>query len=78
MRSKIGAVALSLSMLLLSSPGQSKQMGIISGQVNHDRINSLTSQITWNRSLGQAEQQAASQGKMIFWVHMLGTIDGAT
>jgi len=51
---------------------------VLNGYVCSERVHKLTSDITWFKSLDQAEQAAHSQGKLIFWVHMLGKIDGAT
>jgi hypothetical protein len=34
--------------------------------------------IVWQTSLEQAQAEARKQGKLVFWMHMLGTIDGAT
>ncbi|HEY9773736.1 MAG TPA: hypothetical protein V6C81_07990 [Planktothrix sp.] len=62
---------------LVALPVQSKQT-LINGQVNHDNTRYLTSNINWYHSLGQAEQQAMHSGKMILWIQMLGSMDGAT
>ncbi len=51
---------------------------LVPGNVNHDRTNQLTSEIQWNTSLYQAERTAAQQGKLVFWMHMLGSLSGAT
>ena len=34
--------------------------------------------INWYTSLEQAEAEAKKQGKLVLWLHMLGTMDGAT
>jgi hypothetical protein len=34
--------------------------------------------INWYTSLDQARAEAKKEGKLVFWLHMLGTIDGAT
>jgi hypothetical protein len=51
---------------------------ILSGQVCEHNVEALTSQIQWVNSLPQAEYAAQRQGKMIFWMHMLGNLSGAT
>ena len=43
-----------------------------------DRTTRLTGDIHWHDSLAQAEENARSQGKMIFWVNILGSLSGAT
>ena len=59
-------------------PARPQALGIVSGQVAHDRINKLTSQIYWHNSLYQAEDVARREGKMVLWLHMLGDIKGDT
>lgn len=51
---------------------------ILTGEISQQRVVDLTSQIPWYRSIYQAESAARQQGKLIFWVHMLGSLDGAT
>jgi hypothetical protein len=56
----------------------SAQMALIPGQVAHERVAQLTSQIPWYSSLCQAEDTARRTNRMILWVHMLGDLKGAT
>lgn len=51
---------------------------VLQGAVCSQRVQELTSKVEWYKSLEEAEQAAQTQGKLIFWVHMLGKIDGAT
>lgn len=51
---------------------------VLSGHVSAARVEKLTSEIDWQRSLKNAKQKAAEEGKLIVWVHMVGKIDGAT
>jgi hypothetical protein len=53
-------------------------MLVVNGSVAKPRVEALTSQIHWNTNLAAAQQQAAREGKMVFWVHMLGSMTGAT
>lgn len=72
-------VALCLAALMaLFVPAQSRQPAYLGGQTAHDRITAMASELHWNQSLGQVEQSAREQGKMVFWVHMLGSMTGAT
>jgi len=50
----------------------------VSGEVTHTGIQKLSSQINWYGSLGQAEAEAMREHKMVFYIHILGSIDGAT
>ncbi|CAN5378062.1 hypothetical protein BH10CYA1_BH10CYA1_20760 [soil metagenome] len=51
---------------------------VLEGQVCSARVHALTSEIDWYKNLDKAEDAAKQQGKLVFWVHMLGKIDGAT
>jgi hypothetical protein len=51
---------------------------ILDGQVSQERVNEMTQAISWNTNLYTAEMEARRQGKMVFWVHMLGSMTGAT
>lgn len=62
----------------LCLPAFSKAPMLIPGQVAHENVTHLNSEITWNRSLPAAEDEARREGKMVFWVHMLGSMSGAT
>jgi hypothetical protein len=41
-------------------------------------VHALTSDIDWYKNLNKAEDEAQKSGKLIFWLHILGKIDGAT
>ncbi len=51
---------------------------ILNGALTQQRVAGLTNEIAWSTSLAQAQWQARREGKMIFWVHMLGDMKGAT
>jgi hypothetical protein len=38
----------------------------------------LTTAISWKTSLDDAKSLARKEGKMVFWMHMLGDLNGAT
>ena len=82
MKSAVLTAAMTLVMLssqcIQSIPADAKGMKIVPGSEAYSRVSQLTSDITWNHSLGQAEAAAKKQGKMIFWVQMLGDMAGAT
>ncbi len=60
----------------LSLPVQAEK--VLEGQVCSQRVHALTSEIDWYKSLNKAEDAAREQGKLVFWLHILGKIDGAT
>ena len=41
-------------------------------------VATLTTKISWQTSLDAAKELARKEGKMIFWMHMLGDMNGAT
>jgi hypothetical protein len=51
---------------------------VLTGEVCDTRVHMLTSQIEWYDNLHKAESEAQKDGKLVFWMHMLGHIDGAT
>ena len=51
---------------------------LLSGQIAEERVKDLTTQVQWYHNLGKAESAAKKEGKLIFWMHMLGDIDGCT
>jgi hypothetical protein len=67
---------LAASFGLLSLPTNAEP--VLEGTVCSERVHELTSDIHWYNNLNEAEAQAKEQGKLVFWMHMLGKIDGAT
>jgi hypothetical protein len=51
---------------------------VLSGSVTEQQVDKLTTDITWYTSLPAAQRSAHNQNKLIFWVHMLGNLDGKT
>ena len=76
---KRGLLAPMLSLLVAAAalPSLSAPV-IIDGKVSQERVYDLTKEIHWNTSLNQALMEAKREGKMVFWVHMLGDMTGAT
>jgi hypothetical protein len=64
--------------LLLTSSSVASATPMMCGSVAEERVNELTSQIQWFHSLKKAEETAQKENKMIFWMHMVGHLDGAT
>ena len=71
------AVTVLTSLLISGLPGLAKPP-LLSGQVAQEQVTQLTTEIPWYQSLSQAEQAAKSQGKLVFWMHMLGSLSGGT
>ena len=41
-------------------------------------VATLTSKISWKTSLDDAKALAKKEGRMVFWWHVLGDLDGST
>ncbi len=61
---------------LTTNPANAEK--VLQGEVCEANVHKLTSDIEWYKSLGKAEKAAAEQNKLIFWLHIVGKIDGAT
>jgi hypothetical protein len=57
---------------------QARAEKVYEGAVCSTRVHELTSGIDWYTDLKKAEKTAQEQNKLVFWMHMLGKIDGAT
>jgi hypothetical protein len=77
MKRNVLAPALSLALLATMIPVFAGPM-VLDGQLTQTRVSGLNSEIKWNTSLGQALDTARREGKMVFWVHMLGSMNGTT
>lgn len=78
-RNNLWKVGIALGMALATCmPTGAIAQRIIPGQVAQQRVEKLTAQIQWHESLPDALAEARREGKLVFWVHMLGQIDGAT
>lgn len=61
----------------IARPAQSDD-SIVSGALAARGVHCLTRAMPWYTNLDQAREAAKSSGRLIVWIHMLGTIDGAT
>lgn len=78
MPKRLIAVGLLALACVLAVPAGLTRPRMVSGDDAQARVNNLTSEIRWYQSLDQAKAVAREQGKMVFWVHMLGNLSGAT
>lgn len=70
--------ALAICGLSLATAWPTRAERVLQGAVCSQRIHQLTNDIDWHKSLSKAQEDARREGKLVFWVHMLGKIDGAT
>jgi hypothetical protein len=78
---KNAVLTAAMTLVMLSSQclsASAKGPNIVPGSEASNRVSELTTEINWNHNLGQAEATAKKQGKMIFWVQMLGDMAGGT
>ncbi len=71
-----GLVGLSLCVGLV--PGASAKNPMVSGQDARLRAQKLNETIEWNQNFEKVKLEAQRTNKPIFWMHMLGSINGHT
>lgn len=60
----------------LGAPGTSPRM--VSGDQGLQNLTRLMSEVPWYTSMDYVERKAKQEDKPIFWVHMLGPMNGVT
>jgi hypothetical protein len=71
-------ILLGLTVTLTMSLTPANAEKVLQGEVCSARVHALTTAIDWQKNLDDAEEIARKENKLIFWMHMLGKIDGAT
>jgi hypothetical protein len=74
---RILAAALLSLMVVGSGPALGRPQ-LLTGEVAKYNEEKVASEIPWTTNLYNAEMQAYREHKMVFWVHMLGDMKGAT
>jgi hypothetical protein len=64
--------------IAIHTPAEAQMKRLVGGVEANRRVEKLTSDIQWEKSLERAKHRARSEGKLIFWVHMRGTLEGKT
>ncbi|MBI3270690.1 MAG: hypothetical protein HYZ53_16925 [Planctomycetes bacterium] len=49
-----------------------------SGEQTEAKVDKLVHNLAWQKNLEDAKALAKKSGKMIFWMHILGDLDGTT
>lgn len=70
--------ALLLCTTVFSTPVTAAKPMLVPGEQAQSQTAKLTGEIQWHKDLSSAQAAARTQGKMIFWMHMLGDLDGTT
>lgn len=67
-------------LLLLSCflPATADKLTVIPSNEASKESFQVKSRLGWHTNLDSAKQEAARTGRLVFWVHMLGSIDGKT
>lgn len=60
------------------SPSFAARGPMVGGQQGLDNINKLMTEVPWYTSMDFVRNKARSEDKPIFWVHMLGPMNGVT
>lgn len=76
--SSVLSVVVLLGGITLSHPPSAGAEKVLQGEVCLQRVQQLTSDICWYKSLDKAQDAARDSGKLIVWIHMVGKMDGAT
>jgi hypothetical protein len=80
-RAKLSAsivAAIALTAAVGNQTVRAEHLTVVPGEVADKQAYVTNKGIRWYTSLDEAEAEARKQGKLVFWLHMLGTIDGAT
>ncbi len=70
-----------LTLAVLFQPGLSalcEQMAVIPAEEAGREAHIVSRGINWHTSLEDAQAVARKEGKLVFWMHMLGSVDGDT
>jgi len=67
-----------LALCLPLAPVHADNIVVLPSEVANKQAYVTNKGINWYTSLPDAEAEAKKEGKLVFWLHMLGTIDGAT
>lgn len=62
----------------LSLPAFADKLTVLSAPEASREAFQVNKRISWQNDLDEAKKEAAKNNKLIFWVHMLGSMDGKT
>jgi len=51
---------------------------VVAPEQAHENSEKLLTEIDWHKSLNEAKAVAQREGKLVFWMHMLGDLGGFT
>ena len=75
-RVSVLCLAVSVSLPAQAGLGRFRQRMVMGSDAAQNEQSLLS--LNWQTDRSAALQQAKAEGKLVFWVHMLGRIDGST
>lgn len=76
-RAILGLVVL-VSLLFGVAPAAVRAESVVVSSEASRNAHLVNKGVKWHTQLEEAQTQAKKDGKLVFWLHMLGTMDGAT
>lgn len=74
---RILAPALAALGLVLPAPAADRMALIPAREASRENFQ-VNKRFQWHNNLDEARQEAGKSGRLVFWVHMLGSMDGKT
>jgi hypothetical protein len=68
------ALAVAISAGAMADGGK----GVVAADVASKNVKNLLESISWHKDLEQAKSAARAEGKLVFWMHVKGKLDGMT
>jgi hypothetical protein len=78
MQVKVLASILAVLMGCSALPSQAGVPAVLTGQLSQEKVADLTTRVHWDTDLNSALREAQREKKMVLWIHMLGSLSGAT
>lgn len=69
---------LTLATTFVTASASPMSTKMVAGDEAFKRVTKLTTEISWYTSLDYAKKIAQKENKPIFWIHMLGPLNGMT
>lgn len=63
---------------IMAVPVLADRLTVVTGSEARKENFQVAKRINWHQDLDQARAEAAKSGKLVFWMHMLGSVDGKT
>ena len=74
---QLTAVIVALTALSQVLPAPASERVIPASEARRENFQ-VNKRMQWHNNLDEAREEAAKSGRLVFWVHMLGSMDGKT